>query len=63
MRQETTKNGVGVFLEEDLIDKIHEKYTWDRIVSIEPLICDEILTVLSVFAPQTGLDNSIKYKW
>ena len=53
-------NGVGVFLAEDLIDKIYDiKCVSDRIVLIKLLICDEILTILSVYAPQTGLDNSI----
>ena len=54
-------NGVGVLLAEDLINKVTGiKPVSDRIVLIKLMICDEILTVLSVYAPQTGLDNSIK---
>ena len=33
---------------------------YQRIVLIEILISDEIFTVFSVYAPQTGLDISIK---
>ena len=46
-------NNVGVFLAEDLIDKVNDiKCVSDRIVLI--------LSVFSVYSPQTDLDNSIK---
>ena len=43
-------NGVGVFLADDLIDKVYDiKCVSDRIVLIKLFICDEIFTVLSVY--------------
>ena len=46
---------------EELTDKVYDiKRVSDRIVLIKLLICDEILSVLSVYAPQTGLEDSIK---
>ena len=54
-------NGVGIFLAEKWIEKVFDiKRISDRIMLIKLILGEEILTVLSVYAPQTGLDNSLK---
>ena len=51
-------NNVGVFLAEDLIDKVNDiKCVSDRIVLIKMSICDGILTVFSVYSPQLILST------
>ena len=51
-------NNVGVFLAEDLIDKVNDiNCVSDRIVLIKMSICDGILTVFSVYSPQLILST------
>ena len=57
-------NGVGVFLAERWIESVYNiKRVSDRILLIKLILSDEILTVLSVYAPQTGLENNYKDKF
>ena len=46
-------------LAEKWIDKVNDiKQVSDRIILIKLLVEDAVLTVLSVYAPQTGLEDS-----
>ena len=54
-------SGVGVLLAEKWVDKVYDvKRVSDRIMLIKLLVGETILTVLSVYAPQTGLEESVK---
>ena len=53
--------GVGVLLAEKWVDKVYDiKRVSDRIMLIKLLVREAVLTVLSVYAPQTGLEESTK---
>ena len=53
--------GVGIFLAEKWVDKVIDvNRVSDRIILIKILANDRILTVVSVYAPQCGLDDSVK---
>ena len=54
-------SGVGILLAEKWVEKVYDiKRVSDRIMLIKLLIGESIVTVLSVYAPQTGLDESAK---
>ena len=54
-------SGVGVVLAEKRVEKVYDiKRVSDRIILIKLLVEDAVLTVLSVYAPQTGLEDSTK---
>ena len=54
-------SGVGVLLAEKWVDKVYDiKRVSDRIMLIKLLVGEAVLTVLSVYAPQTGLEESTK---
>ena len=54
-------SGVGVLLAEKWVDKVYDiKQVLDRIMLIKLLLGEAVLTVLSVYAPQTGLEESTK---
>ena len=54
-------NGFGIFLAEKWIEKVFDiKRMSERNMLIKLILGEEVLTVLSVYAPQTGLDNSLK---
>ena len=53
--------GVGVLLTDKWVDKVHDiKPASNRIILIEVLVEDAVLTVLSVYVSQTGLEESTK---
>ena len=53
--------GVGVLLAEKWVDKVYDiKRVSDRIMLIKLLIGESVITVLPVYAPQTGLEQSTK---
>ena len=53
--------GVGILLAEKWVENIHDiKRISDRIMLLKLLIGNTVFTVLSVYAPQFGLDDSIK---
>ena len=52
---------VGVFSAKKWVDKVYDiKQVSDRITLIKLLVEDAVLTILSVYAPQTGLEESTK---
>ena len=54
-------SGIGVLLAEKWVDKVYDiKRVSDRIMLIKLLVGEAVLTVLSVYAPQTGLEESTK---
>ena len=54
-------SGVGVLLAEKWVDKVYDiKRVSDRIMLIKLLVGEAVLTVLSVYAPQTGLEEFTK---
>ena len=54
-------SGVGVLLAEKWVDKVYDiKRVSDRIMLSKLLLGEAVLTVLSVYAPQTGLEESTK---
>ena len=54
-------SGVGVLLAEKWVDKVYDiKRVSDRIMLIKLLVGEVVLMVLSVYAPQTGLEESTK---
>ena len=54
-------SAVSVLLTDKWVDKVHDiKPASDRIILIELLVEDAVLTVLSVYVSQTGLEESTK---
>ena len=54
-------SGVSVLQAEKWVDKVYDiKRVSDRIMLIKLLVGEAVLTVLSVYAPQTGLEESTK---
>ena len=54
-------SGIGVLLAEKWVNKVYDiKRVSDRIMLIKLLVGEVVLTVLSVYAPQTGLEESTK---
>ena len=53
--------GVGILLAEKWVEAISDvKHVSDRIMLIKLVVRKSIVTVLSVYAPQTSLDGSVK---
>ena len=53
--------GVGIMLAEKWVEKVFEvKRVSDRIMLLKLLVGDHIVTVLSVYAPQSGLAQNVK---
>jgi len=56
-----TTNRVGILVERDLAEQVVEvRHESDRIMSIKLVVGLEILNVVSLYAPQVGLDEKIK---
>jgi len=54
-------NGVGVFVKRELVEKVVEvRRKTDLILSIKLVVGSEFFNVVSVYAPQSGLDEEIK---
>ena len=54
-------SGVGIFVAEKWIDKVIDiKRVSDRIMLIKLMIGETIFTVISVYAPQCGLNEEVK---
>jgi exonuclease III len=57
----TNKNGVGIVLDKSLKDGVVDiKRQEDRIILVKLLVGDLIFNVISAYAPQIGLNESIK---
>ena len=53
--------GVGVFVAEKWIEKVFEvKRVSDRIILVKIIVGQRVLCLLSVYAPQCGLSDSVK---
>ena len=53
--------GVGVFVAEEWIEKVFEvQRVSDRIILIKLIVGQLVLTILSVYAPQSGLSDEVK---
>ncbi|KAK9683810.1 hypothetical protein RND81_10G166300 [Saponaria officinalis] len=59
--KDKSRNGVGIVIDKDYIDDVVEvSRKSDRIMSIKLIVGDEELTVISAYAPQVGLDASLR---
>ncbi|KAK9666491.1 hypothetical protein RND81_14G188200 [Saponaria officinalis] len=59
--KDKTRNGVGIVIDKDYIDDVVEvSRKSDRIMSIKLIVGDEALTVISAYAPQVGLEASLR---
>ena len=53
--------GVGVFVAEKWIEKVFEvKRVSDQIILVKIIVCQRVLCLRSVYAPQCGLSDSVK---
>ncbi|KAM2304509.1 hypothetical protein ACFXTH_024206 [Malus domestica] len=59
-----TRNGVGIIVDKTLTqDVVDVKRVEDRIMAIKIVIGQELINVISAYAPQVGLDTSSKEKF
>jgi hypothetical protein len=57
----STKNGVGIVLDKSLKDGVVDiKRQGDRIILVKLLVGDLIFNVISAYAPQIGINESVK---
>jgi exonuclease III len=57
----STKNGVGIMLDKSLKNEVVDiKRQGDRIILVELLVRDLVFNVISAYAPQIGLNESVK---
>jgi hypothetical protein len=60
----STKNGVGIVLDKNLKDGVVDiKRQGDRIILVKLLVGDLVLNVISAYAPQIGLNESVKMQF
>jgi exonuclease III len=60
----STKNGVGIVLDERLKDGVVDiKRQGDRIILVKLLVGDLVFNVISAYAPQIGLNESVKMQF
>ncbi|XP_056685835.1 uncharacterized protein [Spinacia oleracea] len=58
------RNGVGILIDRDYIDDVVDvSRKSDRIMSIKLVIGDEVVTIVSTYAPQAGLDASTRHEF
>ena len=58
------RNGVGIIVDKTLTqDVVDVKRVGDRIMAIKIAIGQELINVISAYAPQVGLDTSLKEKF
>jgi exonuclease III len=57
----STKNGVGIMLDKSLKDGVVDiKRQGDGIILVKLLINDLVFNIISAYAPQIGLNESVK---
>jgi exonuclease III len=57
----STKNGVGIVLDKSLKDGVVDiKRQGDRIIFVKLFVGDLVFNVISAYAPQIGLNESVK---
>ena len=60
-RRDRNRNGVGVIINKQLLKNVVEaRRKGDRILLVKLILGREIFNVISVYAPQVGLDESSK---
>jgi exonuclease III len=60
----STKNGVGIVLNKSLKDGVVDiKHQGDMIILVKLLIGDLVFNVISAYAPQIGLNESVKIQF
>jgi hypothetical protein len=60
----STKNGVGIVLDKSLKDGVVDiKHQGDRIILVKLLVGDLVFNVISTYAPQIGLNESVKMQF
>jgi exonuclease III len=60
----STKNGVGIVLDKSLKDGVVDiKRQGDRIILVKLLVGDLVFNIISAYAPQIGLNESVKMQF
>jgi exonuclease III len=60
----STKNGVGIVLDKSLKDGVVDiKRQGDKIILVKLLVGDLVFNVISAYAPQIGLNESVKMQF
>jgi hypothetical protein len=60
----STKNGVGIMLDKSLKDRVVDiKRQGDRIILVKLFVEDLIFNVISAYAPQISLNESVKMQF
>jgi exonuclease III len=60
----STKNGVGIVLDKSLKDGVVDiKRQWDMIILVKLLVEVLAFNVISAYAPQIGLNESVKMQF
>jgi hypothetical protein len=60
----STKNDVGIVLDKSIKDGVVDiKRQGDRIILVKLLVGDLIFNVISAYAPQIGLNESVKMQF
>jgi exonuclease III len=60
----STKNDVGIMLDKTLKDGVVDiKHQGDRIILVKLFIGDLVFNVISAYAPQIGLNESVKMQF
>jgi exonuclease III len=60
----STKNGVGIVLDKSLKDGVVDiKRQGDKIILVNLLVEDLVFNVISPYAPQIGLNESVKMQF
>jgi exonuclease III len=63
-RNTSTKNGIGIVLDKNLKDGVVDiKCQGDSIILIKLLVGDLVFNVISAYAPQIGLNESVKMQF
>ena len=57
--RDRNRNGVGIVLDRQLVDKVVDvRRKDDRILLIKLILGDEVLNIISAYAPEIGLDDA-----
>jgi exonuclease III len=60
----STKNGVGIVLDKSLMDGVVDiKHQGDMIILVKLLVGDLVFNIISTYAPQIGLNESVKMQF
>ena len=63
-KEETGRGGVGLMVKHDLVEPVMEvRRVSPRIISIDIVVNEKVVTVISVYAPQSGRNEEEKVKF